>query len=192
MPDPDVDEDSLPLPIEINRDIACELYAVRYGRLAGSPSPRCYVTVTMDAVLYARLTGLLGANLKGTAVVHFVNIQPPLPDEEPEEPAPSNQGSLPLNPRGLEGIVVDGAAFLAHGFIAGVDDENICDICHTHRITPIHLDQAIEQQPAEERNEAFSQAPYLHAYFANDDDSTCSICGALGGDDRNHLSAEQI
>lgn len=183
-------------PIEVNRDIDCEIYGARYGRLAGSPTPRFYLTLTLDAVRYANLCGLVGANLKGTVNVHFNNIQAPLPDEEDEDEPASNQAAMFTGEgsAGLDGILVDGAAFLPHVFTASAADPDICDICTTHRITAIHIGQGVwdgETTP-DERKRRFEARPYNHEYYANDDDSTCQVCGAEEGEDQAHMSAADI
>jgi hypothetical protein len=188
--------EEIPEPIEVNRDIDCEIYGGRYGRLAGSPTPRFYLTLTLDAVRYANLSGLIGANLKGTVNVHFNNIQAPLPDEEPEEDSGAGQGALftGQGSAGLDGIIVDGAAFLPHVFAASAADADICDVCTTHRITAIHIGQGVwdGDSTPEDRRRLFEARPYNHEYHCNDDDSTCQVCGAEEGDDQAHMTASEI
>lgn len=68
--------------IEINREIECEIYAHRSMRLAGSPTARVALTLTFDGVRHARLSGLLGANLKGRVNITVNNLQAPLEEED--------------------------------------------------------------------------------------------------------------
>lgn len=83
--------------VEVNREIDCEIYAVRGGRLAGSPAPRLYLTLTLDAVRHSRLSGLLLANLKGSVKITVHEIQAPLEDDDEKDlPDPGVQRELPL------------------------------------------------------------------------------------------------
>src|SRR4051794_21218145 len=107
-------EDATEEPVEVNRDVDCMIYGGRYGKMAGSPTSQFYATIAFDAIGYARLASLLGANLKGRVVLHIVNIQAPLPDEDPDEAEQTDQGKLFRGSAGLAGIVVEGAAFLPH------------------------------------------------------------------------------
>lgn len=190
------EETEIPEPVDVNRDVHCMIYAGRYGKMAGSPTSQFYVTIAFDSIRYARLSSLLGANLKGRVVLHVVNIQAPLPDEEPEDERNSNQGGLftGQGSAGLDGIVVDGAAFLPHVFTGSAADPDICDICTTHRITAIHIGQGVwdANTTPDERRRLFEARPYNHEYHANDDDSTCMVCGAEEGEDQAHMSASDI
>jgi hypothetical protein len=183
-------------PIEINRDVDCMIYAGRYGKLAGSPAAQFYVTLVLDAATQSRLAGILGANLKGQVTVHFVNVQPPLPDEEEEEEnTPSNQGRMfrGEGSAGIEGIIVEGAAFLPHVFVPSAANEEICGTCTTHRVTAIHVGQGVPADLSpDQRREQFAARPFEHAFYASDDDNTCVVCGAEDPDDSAHVSEEAI
>lgn len=186
--------DEVPEPVEVNRDIDCEIYAGRFGRLAGSPTPRFYLTLTLDAVRYANLAGLIGANLKGTVNVHFNNIQAPLPDEEDEPDDDRDQGKLfgSEGSSGISGIIVDGAAFLPHVFAASTADADMCDVCQTNRICAIHVGQGLDGDSSpEERAQLFAARPYNHAYVENEDDATCRVCGSEEADTA-HMSDSDI
>jgi hypothetical protein len=184
--------------IEINRDVDCMIYAGRYGKLAGSPAAQFYVTLVLDAATQSRLAGILGANLKGQVTVHFVNVQPPLPDEEDEDEddAPQNQGRMftGQGSAGIEGIIVDGAAFLPHLFVASAGNEDICSTCTTHRVTAIHIGQGVaEDLTPDQRREQFAGRPFEHSFYASDDDNnTCMICGAEDPDDSAHVTESEI
>lgn len=144
--DPDI-----PVTIEINRDVDCEIYAVKYSRLAGAPASRLQVTLTFDGVFHARLAAILGANLKGQATVHFVNVQAPLPDEpEDDDPKPSAQAPLaavePVDKktanRGREvktrAVSGNGEAVLAHKFRPDEQDGTLCMYCRQGSGAEIH------------------------------------------------------
>lgn len=183
-------------PIEINRDVDCMIYAGRYGKMAGSPAAQFYVTLVLDAATQSRLAGLLGANLKGQVTVHFLNIQPPLPDDEEDEDEekPSNQRAFTgYGSSGIEGIIVDGAAFLPHEFVASAANAEICSTCTTHRVTAIHIGQGVPADlTPEQRREQFAARPFEHSFYASDDDQTCMICGAEDPDDSAHVTEEAI
>lgn len=180
-----------PEPIEVNQSVPCEIYGVRYSRLAGSPTPRVYATLTFDAVAYRRLGGLLGANLKGTVTMHVLDIQAPLDDDDDDDDfgpsVPSNQ--LPLAPTAEETEVVDmivngepakvrrqrrngsvngSTGWVRHRFADDPDPEKVglCGNCHKRLDDDIH-----DVAPWS------AEAPELHAFRPGDDDaSVCRWC----------------
>lgn len=141
-----------PETVEINQDIDCEIYAVRGGRLAGSPRPRAYVTLSIDAVTHARLVGLLMANLKGATTVHVLNIQAPLDepeDDEPTNPPPFNQPAM---------VGLDGQPVLPHEFAASVDSDDLCDKCGLHRENVIHAESYADDRVSPLAQELIDEA----------------------------------
>lgn len=121
-----------PEVIEVDRDITAELYSASYRRLAGAPAPRMYVTLAFDAVTYSQLCAIIGANLKGQAVVHFANIQAPLPDAPPEE-KPQAQRPLVMTGPG-------GEAIMAHIFKMDAELDGHCTYCDQGEDNPIHIE----------------------------------------------------
>lgn len=110
-----------PEVIEIDRDITAEIYSASYRRLAGAPAPRLYLTLAFDAVTYNALCAIIGANLKGQALVHFANTQAPLPDA-PEEEKPSPQRPMVLNGP-------NGEAIMPHIFKMSAELDGHCTFC---------------------------------------------------------------
>lgn len=127
------DDDDTPEVIEVDRDIACEIYSASYRRLAGAPAPRMYLTLAFDAVSYSSLCAIVGANLKGQAVVHFANIQAPLPDA-PEDPKPARDDTRP--PLFTTG---SGEPILPHIFKGQAEDELKCTYCSLGEPAEIHI-----------------------------------------------------
>lgn len=167
-------------PIEVNRNIDCEIYAGSYRRLAGAPAPRFYLTLALDAVTYSSLCALLGANLKGAAVVHFTNIQAPLPDEDDEATRSPYADQRPLTPpQEIEEarMSVDGldnqrvrrprraraakedekpsSGIVPHAYTADIDQPGFCLYCKQSEGNELHnLTPAAEEAEDQERCEA--------------------------------------
>jgi hypothetical protein len=131
-------EDEGPEIIELDRDVNCMIYGYRGGRLAGSPAPQYYLTIVLDAVINADLVGLLSANLKGQVVVHFLNIQPPLPDEEPKPDDKTDNGQLFMR-------AGNGEAILAHAFRSSEEDALKCTYCGTGADNVIHSPESLAE-----------------------------------------------
>lgn len=126
--------------IEINKDIDCMIYAAKYGKLAGSPSSQFYVTLVIDGATQTKLAGILGANLKGRVTVTFLNVQPPLEEEDEDDEARGPQ--IPF-------LMSGGERVMPHVFRPGVNDPEMCDICGVHQVNVIHDEKrAAEAQDA--------------------------------------------
>ncbi len=173
------DEALAPTPIEVNRDIVCEIYAARFGRLAGSPAPRFYVTLGIDATRYAQLAGLVGANLKGQVRIHVVDIQAPLPDEDEDQqdarrPIPLRDAAQPPLP--VSHLVDDvGLAFKPHGFAPSAADSLRCALCSAGEAHSIHEGQ----KKAGRRNITNRRGELLlpHPFKGKEDRPTvCTYC----------------
>lgn len=167
--------------VEVNQNIPCEIYAIRGGRLAGSPTPRGYLTLTFDAIAYRRLSGLLMANLKGTMMMHVVDIQAPLdddPDDEqpiqkltPQIPLPDGEGvdtvtmsvngvAAPVKTGKRNGSRADGNWPL-HAFKVNEETPGLCGVCH-HR----------------EDDDLHDAAKGVHVFTEGEPGAeTCSLCG---------------
>ncbi len=181
---------------EVNRSIPCEIYAVRAGRLAGSPTPRVYMTLTFDAVSYARLGGLLMANLKGTTTIHVVDIQAPLDedgdDAQPPIPKLTPQMALPEDDgTEVRTMIVDGAevqvrtgkrngsradnGWTLHAFAVNEETPGLCGICHHREDDDVH-DAGKGPHPYEDDTSG---------------ENVCTVCGEGEEDDR-HDPAKRV
>jgi hypothetical protein len=139
--------------IEINREIECEIYAHRSMRLAGSPTARVALTLTFDGVRHARLSGLLGANLKGRVNITVNNLQAPI--EEDDELAlpdagvlrqlvlvtstrpPGDAGEAPADPEAI-GVDAAGNVYKAHPYAPGSEDAAKCALCGAGESHALH------------------------------------------------------
>lgn len=149
--------------VEINREIDCEIYAHRTGRLQGSPTPRVYLTLTFDGVRHAKLSGLLGANLKGSIRVNVIDLQAPLEEDE-EEDLPdagvARQEPLAYAPpvRQTPGELIDerdagaagrlshatdgqGNVYKPHGYAPSPLDAQKCALCGSGESHDVHAGQ---------------------------------------------------
>lgn len=174
-----------PEAIEVNRNIACMIYAANGARLAGSPTPQIALTVFFDAVVNARLGGLLLANNKGMVTINVVDIQAPL-DDDPDDDKPvvkvpklTPQMELPED-IGIETVnmVVNGEPakvrrprkngtradnnWPLHAFKLNDETPGLCGICHHREDDDLHAAHADNVQP--------------HAFVPHAHDNQCDVC----------------
>lgn len=140
--------------IDINREIECEIYAHRSMRLAGSPTARVALTLTFDGVRHARLSGLLGANLKGRVNITVNNLQAPLEEEDeralPEAGVlrqlvlvtstrpPGEAGEAEAPPADVHATDAAGNVYKAHPYAPASEDPAKCALCGAGESHALH------------------------------------------------------
>lgn len=165
-------------PIEVNRNVDCMIYAGRYGKMAGSPVAQFYVTLAFDSIQYARLSAILGSNLKGRMTMHVVNVQAPLPDEEEDDEDNADERSqmrLENAPAiGEVSHIIDGVgqAFRKHGFAPSPRNKDLCTVCGAGKAHDVHAGQ--KMQSARNAKKADELLP--HPYKAREDRAVCVYC----------------
>jgi hypothetical protein len=142
--------------IEVNREIECEIYAHRSMRLAGSPTSRVALTLTFDGVRHSRLSGLLGANLKGRVNITINNLQAPIEEDDELALPPAGvlrQLVLQTSPgRSPDDVIEDrdqdhrdaystdaaGNVYKPHSFAPSSEDPAKCALCGVGEAHALH------------------------------------------------------
>lgn len=197
-------------PVEINREIECEIYAHRSMRLAGSPSSRTVLTLTFDGVRHARLSGLLGANLKGRVRINVIDLQAPI-EEDDEANLPEagvlRQAALPMTRNTPEDMIdrrdadhreaysVDniGNVYKAHGFAPADDDTAKCALCGMGEGHDLHAGKRRTTSKTAQRRKTETLLPHPWTPRESEDGpagpQTCAYCD-LPDDDPIHDRGE--
>lgn len=180
-------------PIEINREIECEIYAHRSMRLAGSPSSRTVLTLTFDGVRHSRLSGLLGANLKGRIRINVIDLQAPL-EEDDEKELPDagvvRQAELALQGRTPEEVLdrrdedhreaysVDnvGNVWRPHSFAPSPEDAAKCALCQMGEGHGLHEGRKRQAARTALRRRAETLIPHPFTAGPGEGPASAAVC----------------
>lgn len=186
-------------PVEVNREIECQIYGHRTSMLAGSPNPRTYLTIAFDGVRHAKLSGLLGANLKGTIRINVIDLQAPLEaDDEadlPDAGVPVQAALQPLTQerrRSPEDLIADreedhrvaymtdgaGHVYKAHGFAPSPQDAKKCALCNAGETHDVHAGKKRQTARRALRNRAEMLLEHVWTPVRQDAGSpeACAFC----------------